>query len=190
MLRMKSLLAMPALVMGGAMIAAPAAAQEDGGDQVNTLIVYGEDECPESQGDVITVCARMDESERYRIPEVLRSSDDPAYESWVGRVQRFETVGQFGVLSCSPSGLGGELGCTPQMIEAAYADRAEGNNVRFSELIAAARAERLAEIDETAAAEQARVEEIERQRLQDGTPPGPPASEPQVVDPADIPETP
>ncbi len=56
----------------------PAAAQDQAGDKVNTVIVYGEDECPQSTGGDIVVCARMDESERYRIPEALRFSDDPA----------------------------------------------------------------------------------------------------------------
>lgn len=190
MLRRSILLAAPAMAMGLATASLPAAAQETGGDQVNTLIVYGDDECPESDAETITVCARMDESERYRVPEVLRSSDDPAYDSWVNRVKSFESVGKFGPLSCSPVGLGSELGCTPELIEAAYADRANGNNVRFSELIAAARAERLAEIDATAAAEQARVEEIERQRMESGTAPAEPSAEPQVVDPADIPPAP
>jgi len=190
MLRRPTLLAAPALILASTLAAFPAAAQDSGGDDVNTLIIYGDDECPESTGETITVCARMDESERYRIPEVLRSSDDPAYDSWVRRVESFETVGRFGPLSCSPAGLGGELGCTPQMIEAAYADRAAGNNVRFSELIAAARAERLSEIDAEAAATQGRVEEIERQRMESGTAPPEPSAEPQVVDPADIPAAP
>ncbi len=190
MLRRPTLLAAPALIISGASLSLPAAAQDEGGDQVNTLIVYGEDECPESDGTTIIVCARMDESERYRVPEVLRSSDDPAYDSWVNRVKSFESVGKFGPLSCSPAGAGGDLGCTADLIEAAYADRANGNNVRFSELIAAARAERLADIDTEAAATQRRVEEIERERLEAGTPPPPPSSEPQVVDPADIPEAP
>jgi hypothetical protein len=47
------------------------------------------------------------------------------------------------------------------MIEAAYADRASGSTVRFAQLIEAARQERLATIDEDAAAEQERVEAIE-----------------------------
>ncbi len=190
MLRPSTILAAPVLLIGGAFLSLPAAAQDEGGDRVDTLIVYGDDECPESDGNSIIVCARMDEEERYRIPEVLRSSDDPAYESWVSRVKSFESVGKFGPLSCSPIGLGSELGCTPELIETAYAERAAGNNVRFSELIAAARAERLAEIDAEASATQARVEELERARLGAGTPPPAASSEPQVVDPADIPEAP
>ena len=182
-----------------ALMAAPAAAQDDGGDRVNTLIIYGDDDCPTSEGSEIVVCARMDEGERYRIPERLRQSEDPANEAWASRVQSFETVGDFGPLSCTPVGAGGELGCTAKMIEAAYAERAQSSNVRFSQLIAEERAERLATIDEEAAATQARVEEQERlyderlRRAQEGEvaetvdPSSPPA---EAVDPSRIPPAP
>lgn len=172
----------------------PAAAQDAGGDKVNTIIIYGDDPCPPSTGGEIVVCARMDEGERYRIPRALRESDDPENESWSSRVQSFETVGQFGPLSCSPFGAGGELGCTAKMIENAYAEKAQGSDVRFGQLIAAAREERLSTIDAEAAATQARVEEIERQELErtrrgqegeTGETRLPSASAtPQVVDPA------
>lgn len=155
-----------ATMMLSAAYALPAAAQDTGGDKVNTLIVYGDDECPQSSAEEITVCARMAENERYRIPENLRESIDPANESWANRVQSFETVGNFGALSCSPVGLGGELGCTAQMIEAAYAEKAAGSDVRFGQLIAAARADRLSTIDAEAADTQARVEELERQYME------------------------
>jgi hypothetical protein len=47
----------------------PAAAQEGGDYRVNQLIIYGDDECPASSSDEITVCARKDEGDRFRIPE-------------------------------------------------------------------------------------------------------------------------
>jgi len=189
------LLAAPFLALG----AAPAAAQGEAGDRVNTLIVYGEDACPPSPPGEIVVCARLDESERFRIPESLRESEDPANESWASRVQSFETVGDFGPLSCSPVGLGSELGCTAEMIEAAYTERAQGSSVRFSQLIEQARSERLATIDAEAAETQARVEELEQQyderlrREQAGEvaetvdPSAPPA---EVVDPSRVPPAP
>jgi len=141
---------------------AAALAQEDGGDRVNQVIIFGEDECPVSEGDTITVCARLDESERYRIPPRLRASSSPDNEAWAQRARSLETVGRFGPMSCTPVGAGGELGCTVEMIEAAYAERAAGSDVRFSQLIEQERAERLSEIDAEAAATQARVEELER----------------------------
>jgi len=160
---MNRLLAIPLAALGVALGSAPAAAQDTGDEKVNQLIIYGEDECPPSTGGEITVCARLDEGERYRIPESLRQSDDPANESWSSRVKSFEAVGDFGPLSCTPIGAGGELGCTAKMIEAAYEEKAGASSVRFAELIAQARAERLSTVDAEAAATQARVEQLEKE---------------------------
>ena len=81
--------------------AAPALAQADG-EKVNQLIVYGDDPCPQSSENEITVCARKGESERYRIPEVLRGDPlSPKNEAWTDRVQAYETVGAQGIASCS-----------------------------------------------------------------------------------------
>ncbi len=194
---MKRLLALAFGLSAGALLPAPAFAQgaETGpaNDRVNTLIIYGDDACPQSSPDEITVCARMNESERYRIPERLRQSEDPANESWASRVLAYEAVGDFGPLSCTPIGLGGELGCTAKQIETAYAERAQSSDVRFSQLIDEARQERLSTIDAEAAATQARVEELERQymerqRQEDAGEAAPRdrSAEPQVVDPANI----
>ncbi len=171
-----------------------ASAQDDGGDRVNTVIVYGDDECQPSATDELVICVRMDEAERYRIPEALRQSDSPANESWSNRVQSFEAVGDFGPLSCSPVGAGGELGCLAKIIEAAYAERRGGPSVRAAELIAQAREERLSTIDAEAAETQARVEALERQYMErvqredagEVAPPSSSTGEPVVVDPADI----
>lgn len=147
--------------------AAPALAQDDagldaGGEKVNQLIVYGEDPCPGSTSGEITVCARKPEEERYRIPEPLRGIGQPQAEAWANKVQAYETVGAFGTLSCSPVGAGGSLGCTQQLIDKAYAERENGTDVRFGELIAAEREKRLSTIDAEAAEQQARVEEAEK----------------------------
>ena len=173
--------------------ATSAAAQDEAGDRVNTVIIYGDDECPPSTNGEIVVCARMDEGERYRIPEALRQSGDPANESWANKVKSYEAVGDFGPMSCSPVGLGGELGCTAQFIEAAYEEKRSGPSVRAAELIAAAREDRLATIDAEAAETQARVEELERQYMarvqaEDAGEVAPPQASggPVVVDPADI----
>jgi len=163
---MKRLLVLASAVAAAAWLPAPAAAQSEAGDRVNTVIVYGDDECPQSSDSEIVVCARLDEGERFRIPEQLRQSSDPENEPWASRVRAYETVGNFGALSCSPVGSGGELGCTAKMIEAAYREKATGSDVRAGELIAAARGERLETIDAEAAATQARVEELERQYLE------------------------
>lgn len=176
---------------------APAAAQDAPGDQINIVDVFGDDACPESNDNVIVVCRRMDEDERYRIPKDLRESNSAQNQSWTNRVQSFEAVGNFGPLSCSPVGLGGELGCTPQMIAAAYRERRNGSGVRASEIIAAQRAERLSTIDAEAAETQARVEELERQYLErqareEGAAAEAPAptEKPVTVNPLAVPPTP
>lgn len=165
---MKSLLAATALA-GLAMVAAPAAAQETGSamsDDVRMVIVYGDDPVPEPEGDEILVVANLPEEERYRIPEPLRFSDDPANVSWTRRVESLSMVGEFGTLSCSTAGAGGFLGCTQNLIDQAYGERRTSADVRFSDLIAAAREKRLSQIDEQAAAEQERVEQIEREYME------------------------
>ncbi len=185
-----------ATAMAFALSGVPAAAQDQGGDKVNQVIIFGEDECPQSDGDTITVCARLDESERYRIPPRLRQSGSPENQSWTRRAESLEAVGDFGPLSCTPVGAGGDLGCTMEMIEKAYAERAQGSDVRMAELIAAARDERLAEIDGEAAATQARVEELERAEFErrraahEEPLEGEGADLPELVDPEDIPATP
>ncbi|WP_205651048.1 hypothetical protein [Tsuneonella mangrovi] len=191
------LLALP-LLAASALWALPAAAQDatspagtpagtpDEGS-VNMVIIYGQDKCPQSTEAEITVCARRPEGDRYRIPQPLRGSDSPENTSWTRRVEQLETVGKFGAMSCSPIGAGGFTGCTQALVNAAYAAKRNGSDVKFSELIDKARQERLSTIDADAAAEQARVEQIEKEYMdrlkkeRDATAPGEkgqPASDP------------
>ncbi|AOR77727.1 hypothetical protein QUC32_26520 [Novosphingobium resinovorum] len=150
------------LAVAPAAFAQDAGLTDPGGEKVNQLIIYGDDPCPQSASGDITVCARKPEEERYRIPEPLRGIDQPQSEAWANKVQAYETVGRFGTQSCSPAGSGGWLGCTQQLINSAYAEKANGSEVRFSELIQAEREKRLSTIDADAAADQARVEEAEK----------------------------
>ncbi|MFL0355219.1 hypothetical protein ACI5KX_01965 [Erythrobacter sp. GH1-10] len=148
-------------------VAAPAAAQDKAGDKVNMVIAYDESECPETAAEnEIVICEILVEAERYRIPRNLRQSDSPQNTAWTERVETIRYIGEFGAMSCSPAGAGGFTGCTQKMIDAAYADRAESENVRFGQLIEQARQERLSTIDTDAAAEQERVEQIEREYLE------------------------
>ncbi len=161
----------PLIALAGLALTLPVSAQaqdtaDAGDDSYNMIIVYGDDECPQSTPEQIVVCARKGEAERYRIPETLRFSESPENQSWAERVESFEMVGDFGTMSCSPTGAGGFTGCTQEMINAAYADKANNAGVRFGEIIAAERAKRLSTIDEDAAAEQERVEMIEREYME------------------------
>lgn len=183
-----------------AFAATPVAAQQpvDTGDErYNMVVVYGDDACPPSEGDTIIVCARKAEAERYRIPEALRTSGSPANESWASRVESLEMVGASGIMSCTPTGPANFTGCTEQFINQAYAEKREGSDVRFSQIIAEQREERLSTIDADAERTQRDVEMIEREYMERlarerGEPlPGDepaPTTEPTVV--AEVPDQP
>ena len=167
MIKSRSTLAMAAAGIAGSLsLAAPASAQDKPGDRVNMVIAYSEDECPDAEEGEIVICEILVEAERYRIPSTLRSSDSPENRSWARKVEKIRYAGAFGIMSCDPAGAGGSLGCTQQMIDAAYADKREGSKVRFAQLIEQARQERLSTIDLEAAEEQERVEQIEREYLE------------------------
>jgi hypothetical protein len=115
--------------------------------KVNQLIVYGQDPCPKSTNDEITVCARMPESERYRIPPDLRDNpSDPRNQSWTNKAQRLEMAGLTGIASCSPVGPGAGAGCLTQLIRQAAQERGM-TGVDWNRLIEKARQERLGRID-------------------------------------------
>ena len=154
-----------ALVLGAAIPAtAQAPAAPAGGEErMNMVIVYGNDDCPQSKSGEITVCARKAESERYRIPESLRGSASPQNEAWTNRVQSYERVGASGTQSCSPTGPGGWTGCANRFIQDAYAEKKQETDVHFSEMLAKEREKRAATVDADAAATQARVEQAEKE---------------------------
>jgi hypothetical protein len=144
-------------------LAAPALAQSEG-ERINQVIVFGNDPCPPAANpDEITVCARKDEEERFRIPAPLRESQSPQNRAWNDRVLAYETIGRTGTLSCSSTGPGGSTGCLERLIDTAYAEKRQSDpSLKFGELIAAERAKRLATLDADAAATQARVEQAEK----------------------------
>ena len=146
--------------------ALPAAAQAPvaaAGERINTIIIYGDDVCPPSKGDEITVCARKAEAERFRIPAPLRETPSTKTEAWAQRVLAYETVGRDGINSCSPVGPGGALGCTQKLIRNAYAEKKGATDVNFARMIEEERAKRAGTVDADAAATQARVEQIEKE---------------------------
>ncbi|HEX7782470.1 MAG TPA: hypothetical protein VF509_06660 [Sphingobium sp.] len=145
---------------------APALAQESagppapkpGGEKVNLVIVYGDDACPQGNGEDIVVCARKEEQERYRIPEPLRGDPNaPANQAWGERARSIEYVGKSGTQSCSPVGAGGFTGCFAQIAQMAKAERQQADNVSWNDLVAAERSKRLAKIDADSEAIEQRV---------------------------------
>jgi hypothetical protein len=111
-----------AIALPAAFAPAPALAQS----KVSEIIVYGTDPCPRSTDDEVVVCARKPESERYRIPERLRSGGDlQQRQAWANRAIAFETYGKTGINSCSPVGPAGFTGCQQQLIDRAFKERRE-----------------------------------------------------------------
>ncbi len=113
--------------LGFALAAAPSPGlAQAAGDRISEIIVYGNDPCPRSTDDEVVVCARKPESERYRIPERLRTAGPrQTREAWANRARALETVGATGINSCSPVGPGGFTGCLIQVINQARAQRGE-----------------------------------------------------------------
>lgn len=171
---MKTLFLIPALLA----IVAPAAAQEaaqapagTGGEKVNLVIVYGNDECPKATGDELVVCGRKEEKDRFRIPEPLRGDPNaPANQAWGERFKSLEYVGRSGTESCSPVGGGGFTGCFAQLSRLAKAERQQADNASWADLVAAERARRLSTIDADSEAIEARVRAEEAARAQGAQP--------------------
>ena len=142
-------------------------ANQPGDEKINQLIIYGDDKCPESSGDEIVVCARMDEAARYRIPSSLRNDpNDPRNQATSERIKAYEYVGASGTMSCSPSGAGGFTGCGLREIDKAYAEKAQDPGITFGRLIAAEREKRMAGIDAEAAEVETRIAEFEKGRVE------------------------
>ena len=148
---------MRSFMLATLLLAVPAAAQEASdvpgqpgatGERVNQLVIYGADPCPPSTEDVITVCARKPEGERYRIPEDLRDDpNDPKREAWTNKAIELQYVGRSGIGSCSTSGPGGGIGCYQELVRQARAERQGRDSVNWNRLIEQARQERLGRID-------------------------------------------
>jgi hypothetical protein len=106
---------LPAAVALAAGFAVPAFAQQND----KALIVYGNDPCPDG-----TVCVRAPESERYRIPQSLRSGPlAPQDQPWSQRAESVANVGAAGTGSCTSTGAGGWTGCWKQQMQAARAEK-------------------------------------------------------------------
>ena len=148
-----------ALFAFAALAASPALAQQPGvpvpeaappaaEPRINQVIVYGDDPCAQgSDPEEITVCARLPEEDRYRIPTNLRDNpNDPASQSWAGRATELAYVGRTGTESCSTTGPGGFTGCLNQVINQARAERRAAGDVNWTRMIEEARRDREARL--------------------------------------------
>lgn len=131
-MRHRSALSPLALVLVAGLTAPPAQAGD--GDataapdplrRTLSLVVYGDDPCPENKGDEIVVCARRPESERYRIPKPLREKPVAVGgPGWASQVAQMEQAGRAIIPgSCSAIGSYGFTGCTAAMLQQWFAER-------------------------------------------------------------------
>ena len=156
------------IISAALLLASPAVAQEQAGDEkINTVIIYGDDKCVESTDDVINVCARLPESDRYRIPKTLRDDpNDARKEAWSNRVLAYEHIAATGTMSCSATGAGGFTGCGLKEIDAAFDERKSDPGLAFGRMIAAERKKRLEGIDAEAEQVEQRVKQFEIERAE------------------------
>lgn len=175
-----SLLALPAFGAVAHAQAAPADPAPPGNERVKQVIVYGDDPCPASQGDEITVCARMAERERYRIPAELRTDpNDPHVQAWMNRAESIEYVSRTsGTDSCSPVGGGGFTGCFQRLSRQAREERRTllGDST-WANAVSAERERRLSGIDAESEQVEQRVKAEEAAAA---------ARQPQTAPPADL----
>jgi hypothetical protein len=114
---------MPILCAGFAALAWPASAEPP--ERSSTIIVYGNDRCPESSADEVVVCAHRPETERYRIPKELREKQRlPGGIAWGSQVSQLEEETRFTRPNgCSAVGSFGATGCFAQAIRQWAAER-------------------------------------------------------------------
>ncbi len=112
-------------LIGAPLFAAPTLATEPPPQRIFNLVVFGNDPCPQGEGDEIVVCARRPESERYRIPKKLREKPDVSGgPGWGSQVAGMEAAGrQLLPNSCSAIGSNGFTGCTAAALSQWFAER-------------------------------------------------------------------
>lgn len=128
-------------------VAVPGAQGPAAEPRVNQVIVYGSDPCPASTDEEITVCARLPEDDRYRIPPNLRENPNaPANQAWANRAYELAYVGRSGTDSCSTAGAGGFTGCFAQILNQARAERRAAGDVNWTRMVEEARQDREARL--------------------------------------------
>lgn len=89
------------------------------------VTVFGTEPCPKPESpDEVVVCARLPESEIYRIPEQLRQAESKRSPFEENRALLVGDVAGGGIGSCSAVGAGGAVGCNRKQVDAWARDRA------------------------------------------------------------------
>ena len=105
------------LIAGLVLVPTPLLAQRD----QKVLVIYGNDKCPtNAAGEEVVVCARRPESERFRIPSELRSTETPGSAP---HVNAMSVGGTAGSSTCSNIGGGGGNNCFANQMRAAKAEK-------------------------------------------------------------------
>lgn len=101
-------------------------ANADGTQPRQRLVtVFGTEPCPKPESpDEVVVCARLPESEIYRIPEQLRQAESKRSPFEENRALLVGDVAGGGIGSCSAVGAGGAVGCNRKQVDAWARDRA------------------------------------------------------------------
>lgn len=120
-------IAVAACLWSASASASPPAAL-DTPERINILVTYGEDECPEAEGDEIVVCAHRPESERYRIPKEVREAEaeeeQRGGQSWASALASHEEAARPGRPgSCSVVGTYGSTGCQAAIMRQWFDER-------------------------------------------------------------------
>lgn len=92
------------------------------------VTVFGTEECPKpTSPDEVVVCARLPDSEIYRIPKQLRAANDQRTSPFQANRNLLlgDASGGAGgsIGSCSVVGAGGSIGCNRQQVDAWAQDR-------------------------------------------------------------------
>lgn len=93
------------------------------------VTVFGTEECPKpTSPDEVVVCARLPDSELYRIPPQLRAANNQRVSPFQANRSLLlgDSSGGAGgsIGSCSVNGAGGMIGCSRQQVDAWAQDRA------------------------------------------------------------------
>jgi hypothetical protein len=105
----------------------PAANADTSQPRQRLVTVFGTEECPKpTSPDEVVVCARLPDSEIYRIPKQLRSAENRVspFQSNRALLLGDASGGAGGSIgSCSAVGAGGMIGCSRQQVDAWAQDR-------------------------------------------------------------------
>ena len=130
----RKLLSLSAILLSTPALANEEAARPDNAppERISFLVAFGDEKCPEAEGDEIIVCATVPEGDRFRIPLALRQREIEASSggSWTAAVESLDEFARsVRPNSCSVNGSNGFTGCTQAALRQWFAERRSRSNV-------------------------------------------------------------